>query len=179
MDMTNDNGNARDFTEIDYILAYSWAWQGMDFSAGAIYYELPHSGGPSTTELYVSAGLDAMLSPSLTLYRDIDEANGTYANLAVQQAFEDLLIFSENVRGSFELSASVGYGSGDHSAYYFGNHDSAFVDALFTAGFPVQIGERWSLTPSLNYSVLLDRTIRSASDDDHNVWAGLSLSTSF
>jgi hypothetical protein len=185
MELTNTNtfpghgDTAGDFTEVDYILDYSWAWRGVNLSAGAIYYDFPNTSAPSTTELYGVVALDVLLAPSVTLYQDIDEADGTYVNFALGHTFEDVWQPSETVSMSVDLSGSVGLGSANFNSFYYGVDQTAFTDVLVSLGLPLEIGERWTVTPSLNYSSLLDDDIRGGMSNDGNLWFGTSLAFTF
>ena len=179
MDLSDVNGHSGRFTELDYTLGYGWDCGDLAFGVGAIYYRFPHTGFPDTTELYASVGVNTLLSPTLTVYQDIDEADGTYISLGVSHTFEDVWQPAENVSMSVDLSDSIGFGSSNYNDYYFGVDHSAFNNVLVTLGLPVQIGEHWTLTPSVNCSALLGHDIRHATPHDDNVWGGLTLSCSF
>ena len=89
LDLTNVNGNSGDFSEIDYTIDYSNKIPDSEivgFSVGAIYYDFPGTAAPGTTELYGGLSLDTFLSPSVTFYRDIDEADGLYISVGMRIA---------------------------------------------------------------------------------------------
>ena len=179
MDLTDINGTEWNFNEIDLTLDYSWSWDIVGFSVGVIHYRFPNIRLPSTTELYGAVGLDVPLSPTLTVYQDVDLVNGTYANLSIGHTFEDVWQLAEDIAMSVDLSGAVGYGSGTHNAFYYGSAASGFTDLLLALGLPVQIGEHWTVTPAVNYSILLDGRIRDAVPNDANMWAGLSFTFTF
>ena len=179
MDITNDNGQDGNFTEIDLTLDYSWAWKAVNFSAGAIYYTFPHgSAGASTTELYGSAGLNCLLSPTVTVYEDVDEASGTYGTFSVGHGI-NLGSPAEGVSVGLELSASAAYSSSDFNAFYYGPDESGFADGLVSVGLPIGFDNGLSVTPALNYSSMLDSDLEDALEDDSNFWAGVTVGYSF
>ena len=171
--------SAGDFTEIDYILDYSWAHDDLNFSVGVIVYAFPNTSLSTTTELYGAVGIDTLLSPTLTVYQDIDEADGTYANLSIGHTVEDILELGENVSVSADLAAAVGWGSGNHNAFYYGPDQSGLTDVLLSLGLPIQIGDHVTVTPSLAWSALIDNNIRAAMSDDSNFIGGISLTAAF
>jgi uncharacterized protein (TIGR02001 family) len=179
MDLTDINNTQWQFNEIDLTLDYSWSWDIIDFSVGVIHYIFPNIGLSATTEIYGSVGLDVFLSPTLTVYQDVDQFNGTYANLSIGHTFEDVWRPRENMAMSVDLSGAVGYGSGKHNAANYGSSSAAFTDLLLALGLPLQIGEHWTVTPAVYYSILLDGRIRGAMANDANLWAGLSFTFSF
>lgn len=186
MDLTDANGERRRFTEVDYTLDYTFQvnpWASV--SVGAIYYHFPHTPFPGTTEVYAGVAFDAPLSPAFKVYRDIDEAKGTYYSLAISHTFEDAVKFAEAVKMSVELAASLGYSSSRHSRFYYGTGagGAGLADLTVSLGFPIAIGERWTVRPALNCSWLLDsdirRGVRGAGLDTTNCWAGLSVSFAY
>lgn len=179
MDMTDINDNSFEFNELDYNIDYSWNWHLWNLTLGAIRYEFPNTRWDGTTEVYGSLGLETLLSPTVTVYRDVDEIDGTYAEISVGHAFHNIWVPNEDIAMSLDLTASVGYGGNDYNDGYFGVDDSCFTDVLATAAFPVVFGEHFALTPSISWSSLIDEEIREVSMDDDNLWYGVSVGYSF
>lgn len=178
-EMTDINGNPNDVTEVDFGVEYSWAREKMSFLVGAVLYDFPNTHVTNTMELYLAVEYATVLSPTLTIYRDVEEADGTYVALSAGHTFEEVWTPSETACMSVDLAASVAYGDANHNDFYFGHDSPGFVDATISARLSFTFSEGWSVSPSLNYSVLLDRDNRSGHHKDHNVWAGLSVSFSF
>jgi len=180
LETTDYNGNSGEFTELDYTVDYSWTWEKLALAAGAIYYDFPNTGADSTTELYASAGLDVLLSPTLTVYRDVDEVEGTYVSLGASYSSAESIEPVPGIVASADFSAAIGHGSSSHNDAYYGHDGVGLTDLLLSASLPVVIKESgWTVTPSVSYSTLLDHKIRDAADDDDNLWAGLTASRSF
>ena len=176
----NVNTQAGRESLVDLTLDYTWSWDPVDFSVGAIYYTFPHSGqAPSTIEIYAGAALDAPLSPSLTVYQDVHMADGAYVSLAGGHTFEDIWKPADGISVSAALDGSVSYGTSNFNDFYYGSDSSGLTDALLTLSFPVSLGEHFSLSPALNYSTLLDSSIRDSMSEDDNFWAGVTLSYSY
>ena len=66
--------------ETDVTVSYGRSTGKLSYEAGAIYYGL--EGVDDTTELYLSVGYDVILSPSATLYWDVDAGDGGFLVLA-------------------------------------------------------------------------------------------------
>jgi len=179
MDLTNVNGNNNEFNELDYTLDYSGEWEMLSYSVGAIRYHFPNTAFPGTTEVYGAVGLGVPLSPTLTVYADVDEADGYYGTFSVGHTFENVVQISEMVGVSIDLSASVAYADSDYNNFYFGVDDSGFVDALFAIGVPIAIGDHVTVTPSVNYSNVLDSDLANAAGRESNWWSGVSVAFSF
>ncbi len=184
MDLTNINGNSGDFSEVDYSLDYSSAFPGIEgvgYSVGVIYYDFPGTATKDTTEVYWGLNFDLPLSPSVTVYHDVDEAEGSYVSLAFGYSIERIAELGPDIPVGMEIGTSLGWGSGSYNKYYWGTDQSKLQDLTFSVSFPMEIAG-WTLSPSLNYITLVSDDIRStdvygtASDF---FFAGISLSKSF
>ncbi len=184
MDLTSVNGNAGHFSEVDYALDYSAAFPGLEgvgYSVGVIFYDFPGTAVPDTTEVYWGLAFDLPLNPSITVYHDIDEAEGTYASLGLGHTFEDVFEIAPGVPVSVDLGASFGYASGSYNKYYWGTDQAKTQDLGFSVGFPFELGPV-SVTPSLNYVTLVSDDIRDTDvydDDSDYFFAGVSLAYAF
>jgi hypothetical protein len=178
MELTNSNDQLGGFTEIDYVAQYTWPLRDLNLSVGVVHYQFPNIGPPTTTEVYGGLRLNGPLAPCLTVYQDVDQADGTYAALSISHTFEKVWALCHVTVISIDLSGSIGWGSSNFSNFYYGYDDAVFTDALISARLPVTIGNRWTLTPSVSYSTLLDGGIRRSMDKDDNVFGGLTLSCS-
>jgi len=168
-----------DFTEVDLTLEHAWECGDWTFALGVIHYIFPNTGFNNTTEVYGSVGYDCPLEPTVTVYQDIDEVHGTYVTLAVGHTFEEVCKPTAGTSMDIAISTSVGWGSSDHNQGYYATGDSGLADLTTSVGFPVDLGKGWSLTPALNHSTFLNKSIRNNQSPNSNVWYGLSLVYSF
>ncbi len=184
MDLRNINGNSGDFSEIDYSLDYSSTFpgiEGMGYSVGVIYYDFPGTKIKDTTEVYWGLNFDLPLSPSITVYHDVDEAEGTYVSLALGHSIEKVTELGPDIPVGMEIGASLGWGSGSYNKYYWGTEQSKLQDLTFSVSFPMEIAG-WTLSPSLNYITLVSDDIRDTDvygTSSDFFFAGISLSKSF
>ena len=184
-DTTNYTGNSGDFYELDYSLDYTAAMPGMegvDYSIGVVYYDYPGSTIKDTTEIYAGLSFDLPLSPSLTFYNDMDEAEGgSYISLAVGHSIEKIAELTPDMLIGMDIGASLGWGSACYNKYYWGTNQSKMQDLTLAVSFPIEIGG-WTFAPSLNYVTLLSDDIRATdinrSESDY-FFAGISVSKSF
>jgi hypothetical protein len=189
-----------EFTEIDLTLIWSGKAGHMGYSAGVVEYLFPHQtvmteeevivngqasvqqrgiAYPGTREITVGVSLpDLPVAPTVTLYYDVDEANSLYA---IVSAGWSQKFIKEAVTVSLNVSAA--YAMEDYNAFYFGVEQAGWNDLAtgLTATFaPVE----WlSVTPSVQYVMLLDDDIRDGAegiyaDKDQVVW-GVKLSVAF
>jgi len=120
------------------------------------------------------------LSPSITVYHDVDEAEGIYASFGISHSFEKIGTIGDILVG-MELGAAVGWGDSDYNTYYWSIDDDCFNDLSVSVAFPIQIGG-WAFSPSINYVTLLDSDLRKSdvyAKKSDSFFTGLSLSTSF
>lgn len=160
-----------EFTELDLTLDYSKSFGMISASAGIISYVFPGIGS-TTHELYASVSADVIASPSLTVYSDVDEVKGSYFLLGVSQS----IALSAGPLTGIDLGASLGYGSGSYNRGYFGIDNAAPVDLVVSLGLPLSFG-KFSLSPSVTYSYLLDSDISEALDETGYFF--FSIGTSF
>jgi len=182
-DWTSVNNNGGNFTELEYTLDYTHAIPGIDGlsgSAGAIHYMFPHTESPATTEVYVGLSLtNVPFTPSIKIYRDVDEFMGSYYQFDIGKMFEKVAVWSKKCYCGLALGASVGYGNGAYNKGYFSTvKDDGLNDLTLTAGLPICFGN-WTVKPNINYSTMLSDSVRSATNKSDNLWAGVNISRSF
>ena len=159
-----------DFSEVDLTASYSQAVGPVALGAGLVQYTFPNQtlavedgedvAYPGTVEVYASAGLpDVPLAPTLTVYRDVDEIDGTYGMVAVGHSFE----LAEKV--SLSLSASLGAADADYNAGYFGVDDAALNDLTVGAALPFAVLENLTVKPAISYVYLPDSDVRDAAEE--------------
>jgi hypothetical protein len=157
---TNDvNGTKSEFNEIDWTLAYELAAPMVNFGAGFIHYRFPNSGISSTTEFFVGLSANVLLSPSLTIYQDIDEIKGAYWEASVGHG----IALSPST--DLDVTVGVGLGSKGYIEGYFGPAtllpsvpevpgNASMTDFYVSAGVPFHPAPMFTVTPSVTYSSL-------------------------
>ena len=189
----DDDGNETtdSWTETDMTISYDGSCNFADYGVGYIYYSL--DGLEDTQEVYVSATLKTLLSPSLAIYRDFDSLPGWYLTLGVSHSF------AINEKLNLDLGAQVSYLYSDDDSSYSemtldangdwvatGDAYRDFHDGRLSASMSFPLGEYFSLTPEIYYSFPLsseaDDLLESASvngSDSDFVYGGVTLSMSF
>jgi hypothetical protein len=184
LELTDENYNKGEFSEVDLTLDYSKQVPGIDilsYSVGVIYYDFPVSGaGDDTWEIYWGLGLDVLASPSVTVYHDVDEVKGTYVSFGIGHSFENLIEIDSDKGLGLDLGASIGWGSASYNKSYWGPDKSALNDLVLSAAFPFEVAG-FAITPSVNYITLMSDDIREPNTYGHNdMWvAGVSFSKEF
>jgi hypothetical protein len=184
LDLTDENGHRGEFSEIDLTLDYSAKVPGTDlinYSLGVINYDFPVSGGADYTwEIYWGLGLDVPASPSVRVYHDVDEADGTYVSFGIGHSFENLIELDSAVELGLDLSASIGWGSPGYNKFYWGPDKSELNDLVLSAALPFEVAG-FIVTPRVNYITLMGEDIREPNTYGQNdMWvAGVGLSKEF
>lgn len=157
-----------DFSEIDLTVSYGAKIGPVGYGFGLIEYLFPNStlateeGGeayPGTRELYASLSLpDLPVVPSVSVYRDIDEAEGTYTSVAVgySKALAKVLTLG--------LSASLGAADADYNSFYFGVDEAALNDANVGATLSWALRDGVTVTPGVQYTWLPDSEIETGAE---------------
>ena len=158
-------GDTMNWNETDFTLSYDGSFDMFDYGVGYIYYDL-QDGLSDTQEVYVSATLNTFLSPTLTIYRDIDAGPSTYVTLGVSHSFPVTEKYALDL--GFEASYynfddgddmpdpdDVKKGDPDPDGY------SALHTGLISASMTFPVGKYFSITPEIYYSFPLS----SDSDD--------------
>jgi hypothetical protein len=185
-DMTNKSktatDNAWEFSEYDWTLDYTGTIPDINWvnlSVGTIYYQFPNTKTNETTEIYTGLSLTTVpLNPSFKWYRDVQDIHGSYFQFGIGHTIGKLYVVNEKCCCDLQLGASYGWGNAAYNNGYFGVNTAQSNDLTFSASFCIQI-DSWMIKPSINYSTMLGKSIREATDKSDNLWAGVGLSHSF
>jgi len=184
-DVYSDPRGQSQFNETDMTLSYGKSFGMVNLGVGYIYYGL--DGIDDSQEIYLSAGLDTLLSPTLTVYREIAHLPSWYISLGISHSIELMR------KITLDLAGSVGY-------YYSDDDDfvevddtltpttdkyNAFHNGLISVGLTIPVGKYFSVVPMIAYSFPLtneaDNLIKSSSLSDKSdfVFGGVTASLSF
>jgi hypothetical protein len=155
---TNANYGGK-YTETDYTISYSKKLGILQVTPGYIYYALgaPYSGAVApldSQEVFLTLGLDTILSPTLTAYKEIDHYHQWYFLLGASHTIEFNKVFS------LKLSASASYLiSTDESTYAKYNSNSLpttdkynnFHDGTISVCLPIAAYKTLVVTPTVSY----------------------------
>jgi hypothetical protein len=147
------------YTEMDLTLSYSRKFGMLQAGAGYIYYALgaPYSGAADpldSQEVFVTLGLDTILSPTLTVFKEIDHYHQWYATLGISHTFElhkmiglKLAVSASYLKSEDETTYAK-YGSNSTvTADRFNN----FHDATVCVSLPVAVTKSLTITPTASY----------------------------
>ena len=195
----NANYGAK-YTETDYTVSYSKKFGILQVTPGYIYYALgaPFAGGTApldSQELFLTLGLDTILSPTVTVYKEIDHYHQWYFLFGVSQAFEFNKVISLKLAASasYLLSADeTTYAKYDNNSLATTDKYNNFHDGTVSISLPLAVYKTLSVTPTVSYVFPLcddaryemraygKRGVTNPSDRDSSyLYGGVTLSYTF
>lgn len=186
------------FSEVDYTFSYTIPTSKALINVGSIIYTFPERSAslPATTEIYGGVTLDALpLSPSATLYVDVDESRAAgSAGVYFQLAGGHSVPLHHPRFAELEFSGSLSFANSGFANYYYGTPTAGPHDVNLTVTLPITLGEQWSASPFLSFNALLGDYRDSQFIDPRDfyrgraggpatyadtVWGGITLSLEF
>ena len=174
MQLSADNHTQVDrFTEIDYTLSYSYAWELATVKVGHLWYTYPVGSDEidDSDEFFATVVFDDSklgspftLSPTFSVYHDYNLATGQYYELALSHT-----ITSESLGENFNVTPYVAFGFAAHEDTLYA--DDGFVQSTVGALSDVQLGII-KLTPTVNY------TFKADDNTVNKFWFGFTLAAS-
>ena len=201
--------NSSTWTETDYTLSYTKTIGIVNAGVGYIYYGLGAANAGAakpldSQEVYVTVGLNTLLTPTLTAYKEIDHYHQYYFLLGVSHTVE----FNKTV--SLKLGASASYllsdyadatqyninaSSGGYPKFndsYQATNDkfSNFHDGVVTVSLPINLVKYITVAPTVSYSFPLSgdanneikargKKANPADNDSSFIYGGLTFDVSF
>lgn len=172
--------------ETDWVLTYSNSWNILNFTFGWIFYDVDASGQPDpgrgdtpvmtgqdAQELFLTLGADVLLSPTLSVYREIQNGPAWYFKFDLSHSFE-----LQN-GWSVDLGAWVSYNDNETADY------RSWHDGTVWAALNIPLNEYFTVTPTVNYTFplsegaddLLQATSFDGNDSQH-VYGGIIIDCS-
>lgn len=166
---SSDDIPSGEANETDIIIDYSRDLGEMvSVSVGNIWYAL--DGIEDTNELYLSATVNTLLSPTFSMYYDWDAAE------------EDGLLFAADISHSIDLMEGLSMSLGAlvtynlHSDYSVGDY-AGFHNYELSVGLDYALTDQLTVSPSFTYSSGISSAAKDAIDTE--VLAGVNLAFAF
>lgn len=179
--LTDENGRQNEIDEVDLTADYTFEFGGFSIPVGVIRYTFPGSDLADTTEFYAGVSYNWIVTPSVTIYKDVQETNSYYILGALDFSY-DLPKINNTFGWSVAVGASIGYGGTDNNEFYYGSDKDGFTDYSAYISLPFTIGEYVTLTPQVVFTGLVDGDIKDSMEpiqDDSNIYFGLVVGASF
>ena len=147
------------YTETDVTLSYSRKFGMFQVGAGYIYYALA-AGTPGgadlldSQEVFATVSVDTLLTPTLTIYKEIDHYHQWYALLGISHTFA----LHEKI--GLKLAGSVSYLKSEDESMYpkFDSNSLAttdkfnnFHDGTIAISLPIAVTKNITITPAATY----------------------------
>ncbi len=156
------------WSETDVTLSYTHKFGIVSLGAGYIYYGLAalYPGGTDpldAQEIFVTMSVDTLLTPTLTVYKEIDHYHQWYVTLGISHTF------ALHERVGLKLAGQISYLKSEDETTYpkFDSESLAttdrfnnFHDAMFTISMPVSVTKHFTVTPLLTYVFPLSNDAR-------------------
>jgi hypothetical protein len=174
-----DKSYSNSLTETDITLAYNKTIGLINLGAGYIYYSLGslNQDAPKRAdmqELFLTIGLNTILSPTFTAYKEISHYRNWYFLLGVSHTFEFSKIVSLKLAasGSYLISeyadaalfnAGAGYGGYpkfDENAQATDDKFNNFHDGIVSVSLPIKPISYVTITPTISYVFPLSQDAR-------------------
>ena len=147
------------FTETDVTLSYSRKFGIVQAGAGYLYYGLAAAatGGsdlPDSQEIFVSLGLDTILAPTLTVYKEIDHYRQWYATLGVSHTIplHEKIGLKLAATASYLLSTDeTTYAKYDVNSLPTTDKYNNFHDGTVAVSLPIAVYKTLSVIPTISY----------------------------
>lgn len=165
------------WNETDMTVSYDGSYNKVNYGIGWIYYALDSI--DDSQDVYLTLGLDTLLAPTLTVYRDITGLDVTYYSLGISHS----LALTDKI--ALDLGAKAGYLDDDDRDY------SAMHDGSVSAALPYKVNDYITIAPALYYVFPLSSDARDSNkagsmkalsisgNDDSFLYGGLSASFAF
>jgi hypothetical protein len=182
---SDEEDDSSNWNETDWTLSYERQFGPVGAELGYIYYALE---ADDSQEVFLSLGLDTLLAPTLTVYKEFDHYPSWYILFGISHAFE----MTDTV--SLELSGSASYLASDDSSAYPEIKDgeetddefSNFHDGTIAVSLPISVSEYVTVTPTIAYTFALSgdasdqmKRFSQKGDDDSFVYGGVTVSFAF
>ncbi len=165
------------FTEFDTSLEYRGAHGKGDWWLGYVDYQFPGTGAARFQEWYGGVSLDQSWgAPALTVYKGANANVGTYLTLGVTRSVKTGLT---GKMSTCDLCALIGYGDKKGNNFLYGSNKAGFTDLNLSATTSFEIGKGWTFTPSVNYSTLLEKSLRAGLPRRSNIWLNFGFTRNF
>jgi len=185
LDTDNEAYNGSKWNETDLTFSYGHSFGIVGLEAGYIYYAL--DGLDDSKELYLSAGVDVILAPTLTVYREVRTLQGWYINLGLSHSFELPYDMSLDLAGIFAYYKSDNDNMVDYNDNNMPTSDrfSGFHDGTLAVNLAIPFYKYFTVTPSIAWTFPLSSSASnelaalSLDGRSNHLLGGVTLSMAF
>ncbi|NJN64058.1 MAG: hypothetical protein HC882_03715 [Acidobacteria bacterium] len=171
------DAKASEMTDVDLLLTWTAHTGSVSWTVTAIEYEFP-TGAPGTREIAVSAALPGSWgAPRVSVFRDLDQTDGTYATLSLSKALATWH------RSRLTGDISVSWGDRKNNFGNFGLRESGGNDGFVAVTLTHAVSERVSISALVRAWEIIDgglaRSARSIFGKDDGIVAAATVTLGF
>jgi hypothetical protein len=169
-DISESGGtSAFNLAEFDPFAEVSFPVGKATLTGGVTAYIYPNDFGltsdANTVEIYGKVGLDAPLSPELSIYYDVDKIKGAYIEAGVSHSLPASEAVSVDLGALAGFSAGQGIPDDPFSDESFNFADNGLTHIDLSAGVPFTAGAL-SITPVLHFVINVDDAVKVTKFDE-------------
>jgi hypothetical protein len=159
VDLTSINGDRFELNEYDTILDYTFSFGRFSVAPGVLHFSSPTHFFPPSTKITLDVKTMLPLQPRLRVRVDPSASRGSYYIFSLAQR-----VSSRRGMPDLDLYASLGV---SEPRYYRRRLDDRLTvtDALLGVSVPLNVGKGFTLAPYLEFTTLLDHSVREAQRD--------------
>jgi hypothetical protein len=185
LDTDNEAYNGSKWNETDLTFSYGHSFGIVGLEAGFIYYAL--DGIDDSKEFYLSAGVDTLLTPTLTVYREVSKLQGWYASLGLSHSFELPYDMSLDLAGIFSYYQSDNDNMVEYRVDNTPTHErfSGLHDGMLAVSLAIPFWKYFTVTPGiactfpLSSSASNEMTALSLDEKSNHFLGGVNISMAF
>lgn len=185
LDTNYEPENGSKWNETDLTFSYGHSFGIVGLEAGFIYYAL--DGLDDSKEFYLSAGVDTILAPTLTVYREVSKLAGWYINLGVSHSFELPHEMSLDLGATFAYYKSDNDNMVDYNDNNLPTDDrfSGLHDGSLSVGLAIPFYKYFTVTPAIAWTFPLSSSASnelsalSLDGRSNHLLGGVTLSMAF
>ncbi len=185
LDTDNEAYNGSKWNETDLTFSYGHSFGIVGLETGYIYYAL--DGIDDSKEFYLSAGVDVLLAPTLTVYREVSTLQGWYVHLGLSHSFELPYEMSLDLGATFAYYGSDNDNMVEYRTDGTATHErfSGLHDGLLSVSWAIPFYKYFTVTPSIAWAFPLSNSASnemaalSLDGRSNHVFGGVTLSMAF
>lgn len=159
VDLTGINSDRLELNEYDYILDYTFSFKQFSLAPGVLHFSSPTHFFPSSTKITLDIKSTLPLHPRLRARFDPNESRGSYFIFSLAQRISP-------VHGAPDIDLYASLGASEPKYYHKRlDDDLTLTDSLLGVSVPLTVGKGFILAPYVEYTALLDHSVREAQRD--------------
>jgi hypothetical protein len=159
IDLTDINNDKYECNEYDYILDYTFSFGHFSLVPGILQFTSPTHFFETSTKITLDVKTDLPFAPRLRVRIDPEKSSGSYYIFSFERT-----IWLQKPKKFLNLYGSIGASQPKYYRKDLGGR-IALTDVLLGINVPFSLGRGFALTPLVEFTSLLEGSVRKAEDD--------------